>query len=250
MIILLLLILYALYAAGLSIALARSGYRSGGARSSETPLPSPTRILIVGATGRTGRRLVARALERGFGVTALVRNPAKLQLGHERLTVVQGNVLDAGSIDKAMRGQEAVLSALGHQRYFYPTRIQSDGTKNVLRAMETHGVRRFVCMTSLGIGDSVGRLGLIYTFFVIPVILPFYFWDKTRQEKAIVASGVDWTIVRPGALTNARARGRVRQGARVGNFIWTVSVPRADVAGFMIDQLTSSSFLRTAVGVA
>ncbi len=105
-------------------------------------------------------------------------------------------------------------------------------------------------MSSLGIGDSVGHLGLIYTFFVIPVILPFYFWDKTRQEKAIAASGVDWTIVRPGALTNGRKRGRVRQGARVGTIIWTVSVSRADVAEFMIDQLTSSAYLRTAVGVA
>lgn len=244
------LLVLILYAVGLSIALARSGYRSGVARAREAPLPSPTRILIVGATGGTGRRLVAQALERGLWVTALVRNPSKLQLEHERLTVVQGNVLDAGAIDTAMRGQEAVLSALGHQRFCYPTRIQSDGTKNVLRAMETHGVRRFVCMSALGIGNSVGRLGLIYTFFVIPVILPFYFWDKTRQEQAIAASGVTWTIVRPGALTNGRKRGRVRHGTRVGNFIWTVSVPRADVAEFMIDQLTSSAYLRTAVGVA
>lgn len=243
-------LLLLLYAVGLSIALARLGYRSGVARASDEPLPSPTRILIVGATGGTGRRLVEQALERGFWVTALVRNPSKLRLEHQRLTIVQGDVLDAASIHAAMRGQEAVLSALGHRRYFYPTRIQSDGTKNVLRAMETHGVRRFVCMSSLGIGDSVGRLGLLYTFFVIPVILPFYFWDKTRQEKAIAASGVDWTIVRPGALTNGARRGRARPGARVGSYIWTVSVPRADVAEFMIDQLTSSAYLRTAVGVA
>jgi uncharacterized protein YbjT (DUF2867 family) len=243
-------LLFILYAVALSIALALLGYRSGVARSSDEPLPSPTRILVVGATGGTGRQLVAHALERGFWVTALVRNPSKLRLDHQRLTVLEGDVLDPGSIDTAMRGQEAVVSALGHRRYFYPTRIQSDGTKNVLHAMERHGVRRFVCMSSLGIGDSVGRLGLIYTLFVIPVILPFYFWDKTRQEKAIAASGVGWTVVRPGALTNRRKRGRVRQGARVGNFIWTVSVPRADVAEFMIDQLTSSTYLRTAVGVA
>ena len=138
------LLLLVLYAVGLSIALARSGYRSGVARSSEAPLASPTRILIVGATGGTGRQLVAQALERGFWVTALVRNPSKLRTEHQRLTVVQGNVLDAGSVGAAMRGQEAVLSASRHQRYFYPTRIQSEGTKNILRAMQTHGARRFV----------------------------------------------------------------------------------------------------------
>jgi uncharacterized protein YbjT (DUF2867 family) len=244
------LLIVILYAVGLSIALARFGYSSGVASSSNDPLPCPMRILIIGATGGTGRRLVEQALERDFWVTALVRNPSKIRLEHPRLTVVQGDVLDAGSIDAAMRGQEAVLCALGHRRYFYPTRIQSDGTRNVLLAMETHGVRRFVCMSSLGIGDSVGRLGLIYTLFLIPAILPFYFWDKARQEKVIAASGVDWTIVRPAALTNGRKRGRVRQGSRAGNFVWTASIPRADVAEFMIDQLTSSAYLRTAVGVA
>ncbi len=245
-----LFLLFLLYAVGLSVALARSGYRSGDKRSSALTLPSPTRILIVGATGGTGRQLVAQALERGLWVTALVRNPAKLDLEHPRLTVAQGDVLDLGSIDTAIRGQEAVLSALGHRRYFYPTRILSEGTKNLLRAMEAQGVRRFVGMTSLGIGDSAGRLGLMYTLFVIPAILPFYFWDKTRQERAIVASGADWTIVRPGALTNGVKRGRIRQGAAVGNFIWTISVPRADVAEFMLDQLASTAYVLSAVGVA
>lgn len=244
------LLLWSLYAVGLSFAMARAGYRSVVSRSSGEPLPPPKRILIVGATGGTGSQLVARTLERGFWVTALVRNPSKLKLEHERLKVVQGDVLDAGSIDMAIRGQDAVVSALGHRRYFYPTRIQSEGTKNILRAMETHGVRRFVCMSTLGIGDTVGRLGLMYTFLVIPLILPFYFWDKTRQERAIATSTLDWTIVRPGTLTNGHKRGKARHGAHVGNLLWTVSVPRADVAEFMIDQLTSRTYLQTAVGVA
>ena len=244
------LLLFVLYAAGLSMALARAGYRSGVTRSTDGPLQAPTRLLIVGATGGTGRQLVARALERGFRVTALARDPSKLRMEHPLLTVVQGDVLDPASLDAAMRGQEAVLSALGHKRYFHPTRILSEGTGNVVRAMETHGARRLVCMSSLGIGDSAGRMGLYYTFFVIPLILPFYFWDKTRQEMTIAGSSVDWTIVRPGALTNGSRRGRVRHGARIGNYIWTVRVSRADVADFMIDQLELSTYLRTAVSVA
>ncbi len=244
------LLIFILYAVGLSMALARAGYRSSARRSMDAPPQHPTRLLVVGATGGTGRRLVAQALERGFRVTALVRNPARLQLEHQRLTVIPGNVLDATSLDAAMRGQEAVLSALGHKRYFHPTRILSEGTKNLLRAMETHGVRRLVCMSSLGIGDSAGRMGLYYTFFVIPLILPFYFWDKARQERAIARSSLDWTIVRPGLLTNGSQRGRVRHGDRVGSFIWTVRVSRADVADFMIDQLASHTYLRTAAGVA
>ncbi len=90
-----------------------------------------------------------------------------------------------------MRGQNAVVCALGHKRWFYPNKILSDGTGNVLRAMKTCDLPRLVCESSLGIGNSVGRLGLLFTFFVIPLILPFIFWDKVRQEKLIAESGVD-----------------------------------------------------------
>ncbi|MGH9862395.1 MAG: NAD(P)-dependent oxidoreductase, partial [Candidatus Acidiferrales bacterium] len=211
--------------------------------------PQPTRVLIVGATGGTGRQLVAQALEHGYAVTALVRHPSRLPVEHPQLTVLKGDVLDAGSVEAAMKGQEAVLSALGHKRFFYPTRILSEGTRNILRAMETHGVPRLVCETSLGIGDSVGRMGLAFTFFVIPVILPFYFWDKTRQERIIAASKVEWVIVRPGALTNGEKRGRSRHGRQVGSFLWTVRISRADVADFMLNQLASDIYLRAAPGV-
>jgi len=142
-----------------------------------------------------------------------------------------------------------VLSALGHKRFFPPNRILSEGTRNVVRAMEAHGVSRFVCETSMGIGDSAGRLGVYYTFFTIPVILPFYYRDKARQEKIIAASPLDWVIVRPGLLTNGAKRGGYRHGRRVGSFFWTMRISRAEVADFMLDQLESDTYLRTAPGV-
>ena len=151
---------------------------------------------------------------------------------------------------RQLRGQDAVLCALGHKRYFYPTRILSEGSRNILRAMETHGVPRLVCETSLGIGDSAGRMGLYFTLFVIPVILPFYFWDKTRQERMIAESNVEWVIVRPGMLNNAAKRSRARHGRQVGSFFWTVRISRADVADFMLNQLASDECLRAAPGVA
>jgi putative NADH-flavin reductase len=244
------LVFFLLYAISLSVALGRRGHRSRPVSSKGVAPSRPTRLLIVGATGGTGRQLVARALERGLTVTALVRDPARLKVSHPELAIVQGNVLDQGSLDAAMRGQEAVISALGHKRFFYPTRILSDGTRNILRAMEAHGVPRFVCETSLGIGDSAGRLGLYYTLFTIPVVLPFYYWDKTRQERLIAGSSVEWIIVRPGLLTNAEKRGRYRHGFDVGSFLWTVRISRADVADFMLDQLESDAYLRTAPGVS
>ena len=244
------LLLFILYAVALSAALAWAGHWSQtAAPSGGAPRYHPTRVLIVGATGGTGRQLVAQALKRGYAVTAFVRDPSRLQLDHPQLTVIQGDVLDYSSVEAAMRGQEAVLSALGHKRFFYPTRILSKGTRNILRAMEAHSVPRLVCETSLGIGDSVGRMGLLFTFFVIPVILPFYFWDKTRQERMIARSNVEWVIVRPGMLTNGNMRGRYRHGRHVGGFFWTVRISRADVADFMLNQMVSDMYLRTAPGV-
>jgi putative NADH-flavin reductase len=213
------------------------------------PDEPPTRVLIVGATGGTGRQLVEQALERGHIVTALARDPSALRIEHPRLTVARGDVLEYPSVEAAMHGQDAVLSALGHKRFFYPTRILSEGTRNVLRAMETQGVQRFVCETALGLGDSAGRMGLYYTFFVIPIILPFYFWDKTRQERLVAASRVNWVIVRPGALTNGAKRGRYRHGQAVGSLLWTVRISRADVADFMLNQMTDNTYLRDAPGV-
>jgi putative NADH-flavin reductase len=246
-----LLCLFVVYAVALTVALALAGYRA----PTEPAPPAgasptrPTRVLIVGATGGTGRQLVAQALERGLAVTALVRNPARMTIAHPQLTVVRGDVLDGDSVASAMRGQEAVLSALGHKRYFPPNRILSEGTRNVLRAMEAHGVSRFVCESSLGIGDSAGRLGVYYTLFTIPVVLPFYYWDKARQERIIAASRAEWVIVRPGLLSNGAKRGRYRHGRRVGSFLWTVRISRADVANFMLNQLESDEYLRTAPGV-
>lgn len=244
-----LLLLLLLYAAALSVGLARRGLRSSASGAVPVPEAYPKRVLIVGATGGTGRQLVAQALERGHVVTALARNPSSLDIKHPQLRVVRGDVLDYPSVESAVQGQEAVISALGHKRFFQPTHILSDGTQNLLHAMETQGVRRFVCETALGIGDSAGRMGLYYTFIVIPFILPFYFWDKTRQERVIAASSVNWIIVRPGALTNGAKRGRYQHGRNVGSFLSTVRISRADVADFMLNQIADNTYVKTAPGV-
>jgi len=201
-------------------------------------------LLIVGATGGTGRALVEQALNQGHTVTAFVRSPERMKISHERLSITRGNVLDPESVDSAVRGKDAVLSALGHKRWFIKTSILSKGTQNIIAAMEKHGVKRFICETALGIGDKKGRLGLYYTLFVEPVMLYFYFRDKERQEDLIKHSKLDWIIVRPGQLTNGRKRGTYRHGIDLGNWILTLRISRADVADFMLKQLTDDSYLR------
>ena len=207
------------------------------------------RVLVVGATGGTGRQLVQQALDQGHQVTAFVRDPAKLQIEHANLRTVKGNVLDYASVEAAMRGQNAVLSALGHKRFFYPNKIQSSGMRNILRAMQACDVPRLICETAIGIGNSVGRGGLPYTFVFLPLVLPFYMWDKLRQEELIIASDRDWIIVRPGMLTNGAARRNYRHGPKVGSYLWPVLVARADVADFMLKQLTDDAYVGSAPGI-
>ncbi|MGB7210400.1 MAG: SDR family oxidoreductase [Pyrinomonadaceae bacterium] len=245
-----LIIVFVLYALALNLLLWRVGLHSMERSTEVASTKKPNRILIIGATGGTGRQLVKQALERGYSVTALVRNPSKLGVEHQSLTVIRGDVLDAETVAAAIKGQDAVVSALGHKRFFYPTRILSDGTRNILKAMEANSVRRFVCETALGIGDTAGRMGLLYSLIVIPFVLPFYFFDKTRQEKLIAASNLDWVIVRPGALTNGIKRGTFQHGRGVGSFIKTVRISRSDVADFMLNQLESDDYLVTAPGVS
>jgi nucleoside-diphosphate-sugar epimerase len=128
--------------------------------------------------------------------------------------------------------------------------VVSNGTGNILRAMKNCGVPRLVCESSLGVGNSVGRLGLLYTFIVVPVILPFIFYDKILQEKLIEESETDWVIVRPAVLSNSPARGEYRHSRKVGNYFWTNRISRADVADFMLKQLTDDEYVGSAVGVA
>ena len=243
------LLLFLLYGLSMAAVMARRGFWSpvtSGMKSSGRKIE---RVLVIGATGGTGRELVIQALERGYEVTAFVRDPAKLPITHPRLRIARGDVLDPASLGAAMQGQDAVLSALGHRRLFVPSRVQSEGTRNVLRAMEGHGVRRFVCETALGLGNSVGRLGLFSTFFFLPVILPIYFWDKARQEQVIAACPLEWVIVRPAVLTNGAKRGAYRHGVNAGSYIRTGLVGRADVADFMLNQLVDDQYLRTAPGL-
>jgi putative NADH-flavin reductase len=238
------------YAIAYNLALIRKPPRSKKTKPPSRSWGNRARVLVIGANGGTGREIVRQGLDHGHQVTAFVRKPKKLKMEHPNLRVVQGNVLDYGSVEAAMRGQSVVLSALGHKRFLWPTRILSNGTANIMRAMKNCAVPRFICESSLGVGNSVGRLGPPATFFFVPLVLPFYLWDRVRQEKLIADnSEIDWVIVRPPLLTNGPSRGIYRHGFNVGNYIWPRWISRADVADFMLSQLTDDQYIGRAPGV-
>lgn len=238
-----------IYAVLLAIFMRTRGVHAQSGAQLDRNVHRVRQILIIGATGGTGQQLVTQALERGYDVTAFARSPEKLRGEGPRLKVLKGDVLDEESLSRAMDGQDAVISALGHRRFYSTRQVLFQGTANIIRAMEERGVRRLICETSLGLGNSVGRMGIYYTLFVVPFILPLYFWDKTKQERQIAASSLEWIIVRPGRLTDGPLRGEVRHGPGVGSFLITPRISRADTAAFMLNQLGTNEYLNDAPGV-
>lgn len=204
------------------------------------------RVLVFGATGGTGRELVSQALERGHEVAAFVRTPSKLTLADPRLRLVRGSVDDAPAVRGAVPGNDAVLTALG-TRTLGPTTLLSEALRVFLETMEAHGVRRILWQSSLGVGDTCGRLGPLYNWLLVPVFLRQIFADKERQEAILKASRLDWTIVQPATLTNGPRTGSYRAGpdAFTGRLFPRIS--RADVAHFMLEALEGSRWVRQAV---
>lgn len=200
------------------------------------------KVVVIGGTGGTGKQIIAQALKKDHIVTALVRNPKKIKAEHPNLRIVTGDVLQAESLQDAFRDQDAVLCALGHKKFFIKTTILSRGTDNIISAMQHTGVKRFICITALGINDSRFRLGLYYTLFVHPFILFFYFRDKEKQERSIINSELDWTIIRPGQLTNGKRKERYKHGNGLGSYILTKMISRADVAHFVLAVLEKNLY--------
>src|SRR5580698_4760836 len=121
------------------------------------------KILVLGSTGKTGLELLEQGLEDGHEVTAFARRPEAVALKHAKLRVLKGDILDRASVTAAVEGQDAVLSALGVRQLGANT-VLSDGTRNVIQAMQQSGVRRLIVESSLGVGDSAGQLGPLYNF--------------------------------------------------------------------------------------
>lgn len=202
-------------------------------------------LAIFGATGRTGRELVHQALERGHRVTAFARTPARLDLTHERLEVVQGDVRDAAAVARAVRGADAVLSALGPSGRD-PDRPIARGTRNIVAAMQRQGVRRLIVTGGAGVGAPSDRPTLLDRLvkFLLLLVARHAYEDVRDAVEVVRASDLDWTVVRLPRLTDAPASGRVRADYLGGNV--GIRIGRADVASFMLDLLETDRWLRAA----
>ncbi|MGJ4964330.1 NAD(P)-dependent oxidoreductase [Bradyrhizobium sp. HKCCYLRH3061] len=199
-------------------------------------------ILVLGATGGTGRLIVRDALARGHHVTALVRSPERAgDLQGAQLIV--GDARDEATLRKALKGQNAVISSLGTPLSpFREVTTLSTSTRALVNAMKAEHVARLVAITGIGAGDSRGHGGFVYDRLILPLLLRNIYADKNRQEAVIRDSGLDWLIVRPAMLNDKPGGQKLRALTDLAGFHGG-TIARADVARFVVDQVSDDSFL-------
>jgi len=209
------------------------------------------KILVFGASGGTGRELVTQPLDHGHRVTAFVRDPAKIDdVRHANLLVVSGDVLNPSDVGNAVNGQEAVLITIGAGPK--RTTIREEGTRTIVTAMQDAGVKRLVCMSSLGVGDSRKNLPFFTKYVVVGIFLRHAFADHERQEVVVKASNLDWTLVRPPHLKEGPQTGTYQHGFAVTTSYKDIEgwISRGDVADFMLKQLGDDTYVHRTPGVS
>jgi len=207
------------------------------------------KITIFGASGRTGQHLVRQALERGYTVNAFARSPEKLDAHGEDLAVVQGDVQDAAAVSRAVAGADAVISVLGPTEN-KPTFVVTQGTQNILEAMQEHGVERLVISAGAGVADPKDEPKLFNRAInlLLKLVSRWVYEDMQRTVAAVRNSQVKWTVVRVPMLTDDEPTGEVKAGyvgAGMG-----IRLSRADMASFMLEQVESEQYLHQAPAIS
>lgn len=205
------------------------------------------RVLIIGASKGIGLETMHQALEAGHWVRALSRSVAASGLSNSNLEKIRGDALDRRDIAAALHGIDVVIQALGVSSLgdlFRPVSLFSEATRLLVSAMEGQAVKRLISVTGFGAGDSRASIGCLQR---LPFLMVFgrAYADKSVQEQLINESSLDWTIARPGVLTNGRRTGRYRildEPSAWRNGI----ISRADVADFLVRQIEGRTYLHKA----
>jgi putative NADH-flavin reductase len=203
-------------------------------------------IFLIGGTGGTGLCFLQQALEAGHKVTLYARNPAKCTIPSPNLKCVKGELTDVEAMKTALEGCDIAVFTAGVMSK-KPTTIISEGVKNAIAATEAQHVKRFVAVTSLGLGDTWKQALWSFRKIIVPLFIKGSFEDKEREEQHIMNSNLDWIIIRPARLLDKPPARNYRFGMDP-NIRGRIS--RDDVAHFMMTQLDDDTFIRKTPGIA
>jgi len=202
-------------------------------------------VLIIGASRGIGLETLKRALNAGHRVRALARSASSIPVSHPDLEKITGDALDRGTVNQALTGVDVVVQALGvaasPEIIFKPVRLFSEATRVLVAAMEATGVKRLICVTGFGAGDSRNKGGFLYNM-AFNLFLGRVYDDKDVQERIIRKSALEWLIARPVILTNGPQTGSYR--VLVDPNDWRCGfISRADVADFLVKQIVDATLL-------
>jgi uncharacterized protein YbjT (DUF2867 family) len=204
------------------------------------------KVLVVGAAGKTGRAVVDQARAAGHEVTAFVHDADGYAVPD--VHVREGDATDPAAMDAAVVGQDAVIDTIGGKTPYKHTTLESSAAATIIASMRRNGVGRLVVTSMIGEGDSTANTPF-YARILLATFLRGATPDKAGMEKAVDASGLDWIIVRPAILSDDPATGDVRvYRPDTGEKAHTIT--RADLASFLVAQLTTDEHLQRAVTVA
>jgi len=206
------------------------------------------KIIIFGATGTVGMEIVKHALGKNYTVTAFVRNPEKMaSIKHVNLSIFKGDVLNLTEVENAVQNHDAVLCALGDGN---AGTIRAVGTRNIIDAMNKTGIKRLICQTVLGMGESYANLNFYWKHIMFGMLLRKAFHDHQVQEQYLLNSNLNYTIVRPSAFTNGPITNGIKVGFNGDYKKLNLKISRADVADFMLSQLQTDGYIRKAVSIS
>jgi putative NADH-flavin reductase len=205
------------------------------------------KVLVIGAAGKSGRAVVEQALAAGHDVTAFVHK-AEGYSPVSNVRLIEGDARDRSAMDSAMVGQGAVIDTLGGKLSFKATTLEASAAATIIASMQSRGVRRLVGASVIGEGESVANTNWYERLF-LSTVLRSEMKDKKALEASVGASGLDWTIVRAPFLNDDPATGKIHVvSAEAGEIAHKLT--RADLAAFMVAQVSSDEHLKKAVSIA
>lgn len=207
------------------------------------------KIVIFGANGKTGTLLTEQALAKGHQVTAYVRRPGSLVQEDPNLKFVIGNLNDTGKLEEAIKGADACISVLGGSSLTKHSAEITAGIQQIITLMEKEGVQRFIYLSSMGAGESRYIMRPLIRFFIADLMLRVPLADHTINEQRIATSNLEWTLVRPAGLTNGPKTGRLKHGKDIKVLKGNPQISRANVATFLITQLTDTTYINEGVWI-
>ena len=206
------------------------------------------KLIIFGATGTIGRLVVEQALALDHEVIAFARNPAALEIRHNKLSRIEGDVMNKVDVSNAIKGSDGVLISLGSSNL--KSNVRSVGTQNIVEAMQQHQVKRLICQSTLGVGESRGNLNFFWKYLMFGFILRAVFKDHVIQEAIVKGSDLDWTIVHPAAFVYEQIGKNYKHGFTAKERNLKLKISRSDVASFMLKQINSDAYLHQSPGLS